>query len=60
MPEKYEKVENLRFSGNPKEFSFFVITCSNGILFGQWVRIFLNFNFANFIKNSLSKKKYLI
>jgi hypothetical protein len=40
MPEKYEKVENLRFNGNTKELSFFVITCSNGILFGQWVRIF--------------------
>lgn len=38
IPEKYEKVENIRFSSNSKELSSFVVTCANGILFGQWVR----------------------
>ncbi|KAL7050099.1 hypothetical protein ACKWTF_003956 [Chironomus riparius] len=38
LPEKYEQVENVRFNGCIKNgmLNIFVITCRNGIIFGQW------------------------
>lgn len=38
LPEKYEQVENVRFNCNRNGCEMYVITCSNGIIFGQWVR----------------------
>ncbi|KAG5677830.1 hypothetical protein PVAND_007554 [Polypedilum vanderplanki] len=36
LPEKYEPVASVRFNSNKNETSMFVITCTNGIVFGQW------------------------
>jgi hypothetical protein len=37
LPAKYERVERVRFSCNAKDASMFVVTASNGLVFGQWV-----------------------
>jgi hypothetical protein len=37
LPEKYEPVASVRFSCNKHETSVFVVTCANGVIFGQWV-----------------------
>lgn len=44
LPEKYEQVESVRFSRNENDLTMFVVTTTNGIIFGQWVmpRTFFN------------------
>lgn len=47
LPEKYEPVASVHFNSNKNEMSMFVITCTNGIVFGQWVNL-LNFFLKEF------------
>jgi hypothetical protein len=42
LPEKFDRVQNIRFSGNAGDAGMFVVTARNGIAFGRWVRSVFN------------------
>jgi hypothetical protein len=37
LPEKFDRVQSIRFSCNESDLETFVVTSRNGIAFGQWV-----------------------
>lgn len=51
VPEKYDHIENIRFSQNECDGKIFAVTASNGIFFGLCVSVSYK-NLLNFKENS--------